>query len=123
MTIKKFPILFGLFLLITGIPSAAKFYTDWLTDIFGGIVMRKNRARGNRLTRFAVAVAGALEAFRAECSHECGNRKDADGNPCHRPHLITFRPTGPAPEEDGPAEGAPGGVPSEEAPEELAYTG
>ena len=30
MTIKKFPILFGLFLLITGIPSAAKFYTDWL---------------------------------------------------------------------------------------------
>ncbi len=30
MTIKKVPILLGLFLLITGVPSAAKFYTDWL---------------------------------------------------------------------------------------------
>ena len=30
MTIKKLPILLGLFLLITGVPSAAKFYTDWL---------------------------------------------------------------------------------------------
>jgi uncharacterized membrane protein (UPF0182 family) len=30
MTLRKFPIVLGLFLLITGVPSAAKFYTDWL---------------------------------------------------------------------------------------------
>jgi hypothetical protein len=72
-----------------GKPEAAH-YTDRLSDLIGGIIAEKDKARGgNRLQRFERAVAVRLANFRHECEHMCRDRKDADGKECQRPHLIT----------------------------------
>jgi hypothetical protein len=72
-----------------GKPEAAH-YTDRLSDLIGGIITEKDKARGgNRLQRFERAVSVRLANFRHECEHVCRDRKDADGKECQRPHLIT----------------------------------
>jgi hypothetical protein len=82
-----------------GKPDAAH-YTDRLSDLIGGIIMEKNKARGNRLQRFERATRVRLTAFRDECEHVCPDRTDADGKECQRPHLITPAKGGPDPEPD-----------------------
>jgi hypothetical protein len=83
-----------------GKPDAAH-YTDRLSDLIGGIIAEKNKARGgNRLQRFERATRVRLTAFRDECEHFCPERKDADGKECQRPHLITPAKGGPDPEAD-----------------------
>jgi len=89
-----------------GAPEVAH-YTDRLSDLIGGIITEKNKARGgNRLQRFEHAVSVRLAAFRRECQHVCRDQKDANGKECQRPHLIT-PPTGDTdPEPDEKPKGA-----------------
>jgi hypothetical protein len=63
--------------------AEAASYTDYLTDIFGEIIARKNAARGGRVARFEKATVDALAKFRRETEHECQDRKQ-----CQRPHVF-----------------------------------
>jgi hypothetical protein len=76
--------------------AEAAYYTDYLSDIFGEIIMLKNTVRGVRVARFEKAAASALENFRRETEHECQDRKQ-----CQRPHVF-------APEAEKEHKGHPG---------------
>jgi len=76
--------------------AEAAYYTDYLSDIFGEIIMLKNTVRGVRVARFEKAAALALARFRKETEHECEDRKQ-----CQRPHVF-------APEDGKEHKGNPG---------------